>query len=65
MKKHSVYLVEVWKRGELVIRSQESDSVEMTVEKARTLYDALGTTFTVFVQRDGMNYCEYEWGNLK
>jgi hypothetical protein len=64
MNKHSIYCVELWKKGALVLRSQESDSVEMTVAKARTLYADLGVTYTVFVVRDGVKFCEYEWANL-
>jgi hypothetical protein len=61
---HAKYQVEVWRKGGLVIRSEASDSAEMTVSKARILYDSLGITFTVFVVRDDEQFLEYEWDRL-
>lgn len=61
---HAKYRIEVWKQGGLVCRTVESDSLEMTISAAQTLHDALGVTFTVFLCRDDVSYCSWEWSKL-
>lgn len=62
--KNARYQIEVWKKGALVCRTEESDDVQRTKQSAQTMSDALGITFTVFVVRDGSQFASYEWDAL-
>lgn len=62
--KHATYQVEVWKQGALVCRTEVSDCLEKTKRAAQTMFDALGATFTVFVLRNDVQFCSYEWDQL-
>lgn len=64
MKKFATYQIEAWKKGGLVFRTEESDSLEMTKQNAQTLYDDLGVMYTVFIVRDGVQFLNCEWAGL-
>jgi len=58
------YQVEVWRRGALMFRTEETDSVNRAHGIAAYLHDVMGPTHTVFILLDNKQYASYEWHSL-
>ena len=61
-----MYSIEVWKNGVLMIRSEESDSLESTKRRAQMLQTSLDSACDVRILVEGLiTFHSYEWDYIK